>query len=249
VSIAVLPVDLGPRVRAGFTLGSSNGRGQNLSLLMGEPSDVVGRRAELAAWAGADVVYVRQVHGAAVRLWDGPPGRPSAALPTAEADALVTTDPRAALAVLVADCVPILLADPDAGVVAAVHAGRRGVVAGVVAVAVAAMREAGAEGIRAVIGPGICGACYEVPAELRAEVAAAVPDAAARTSWGTPALDLPRAVRSQLDVAGARVVGQVGGCTFEDERWFSHRATALGRPAGRFGAVVRLASEGGRAGG
>jgi hypothetical protein len=241
VSLAVLPVDLGPGIRAGFTLGSSDGRGQNLSLLMGAPGDVVERRTALAAWVGADVVYVRQVHGADVRVWAGPPGAPTPALPTTEADALVTTDPRAGIAVLVADCIPVLLADADAGVVAAVHAGRRGVVAGVVAAAVDAMRAAGATRIRAVIGPGICGACYEVPAELRAEVGAAVPGAASWTSWGTPALDLPGAVRGQLDAAGVRAVAQVGGCTFEDERWFSHRATAAGRPAGRFGAVVRLA--------
>ena len=249
MSLAVLPVDLGPGIRAGFTLGSSDGRSQNLSLVMGEAADVIERRSELAAWVGADVVYLRQVHGAVVRVWDGPPGPPSAALPTTEADALVTTDARAGIAVLVADCIPVLLADPDAGVVAAVHAGRRGVVAGVVAAAVDAMREAGAARVRAVIGPGICGACYEVPAELQAEVGDAVPGAAARTSWGTPALDLPGAVRGQLEAAGAHVVAQVGGCTFEDERWFSHRATALGRPAGRFAAVVRLAPEGSRVGG
>ncbi len=89
----------------------------------------------------------------------------------AACDALVSTGP-VGLGVLVADCVPVLLADPGARVVGAVHAGRRGVVAGVVTAAVRALRAAGATHLRAVVGPAICGACYEVPAALRDEVEA-----------------------------------------------------------------------------
>ena len=107
---------------------------------------------------------------------------------------------------LVADCVPVLLADPEAGVVAAVHAGRRGLVAGVVEAAVAAMVEQGAsvERIRAAIGPAIAGQSYEVPAELQDEVAAVVPQTRATTSWGTPALDLPAGVAAVLRGRGRR---------------------------------------------
>ena len=75
---------------------------------------------------------------------------------------------------LVADCTPVLLADPEAGVVGAVHAGRPGMVSGIVDVAVARMRELGARDISAVVGPSVCGRCYEVPEELRAAAAAAV---------------------------------------------------------------------------
>ena len=113
---------------------------------------------------------------------------------------------------LVADCVPVLLADPEAGVVAAVHAGRRGLVAGVVEAAVAAMVAQGAsvERVRAAIGPAIAGESYEVPAELQDEVASVVPQTRATTSWGTPALDLPAGVAAVLAAAGVEHVTHAG---------------------------------------
>lgn len=229
-------VDLGPGVRAAFTTAPDN-----LSLELGDDrATVLGRRNALAARLGAPVAYVRQVHGAAVQVCAGPPQVPG---PVAEADALASASDDVALAVLVADCVPVLLADPAAGVVAAVHAGRRGLVAGVVAAAVETMVRLGAgpAGIRAVLGPSVCGACYEVPAALRDEVAAAVPGSASTTSWGTPALDLPSGVRSRLAEAGVGSVVDLSACTLTDERWFSHRGSAAqGRPQGRFAGVVRL---------
>lgn len=211
-------------------------RGTNLSLVVGnDPAAALANRERLAQWVGAPVSYARQVHGSGVHTCvrgGEPPG---------EADALVTADPRIAVAVLVADCVPVLVA--EGSVVAAVHAGRAGVIAGVVAAAVAAMVRLGAvpSRARAVVGPAICGSCYELPADLQAEVEAVVPGAASRTSWGTPAVDLAAAVRSQLAGCGIEQVSSVGSCTMEDPRWFSHRGWRAGalRAEGRFAAVVR----------
>lgn len=244
MSPARVPIDLGPGVRAAVTTTATG----NLSLLLGDdPVAVVRRRQDLDAWLGAPATYVRQVHGADVHRCDTSAG-PAGGAPDGlvAADAIVGAGD-AALAVLVADCVPVLLADPVHRVVAAVHAGRAGVVAGVVPAAVAAMVEAGAHApsVRAVVGPAICGDCYEVPAGLRDEVEALVPGTAARTSWGTPSLDLPGAVARQLRVLGIAST-RLAACTLTDDRWFSHRAAGgaagagTARPAGRFAAVVRL---------
>jgi len=235
--LLVVEARLGPGVRGGFTLALPDadavGPAHNLSLTVGDPSGVPARRAALEAWLGAPVAYARQVHGREVFVCRQVPAQ------TPEADALVTTGSATAVAVLVADCVPVLLADAEAGVVAAVHAGRRGVVAGVVPAAVAAMLELGARAgrLRAVVGPAVCGACYEVPGALQQEVVEAVPAAMSTTSWGTPALDLPGAVQAQLAAAGVSVEA-TGACTLEDPRWFSHRAGSA-RAAGRFAAAVR----------
>ena len=233
---ALLGVDLGPGVRAGFT-----GPG-NLSRTVGEQADVLAGRRALARWAGAPVAYAWQVHGRRVHVVTGPGEVPDDG-PVAQADALVTSGGRVALAVLVADCVPVLLADGAAGVVAVAHAGRAGVAADVLGATVEAMVRAGADRgrLRAVVGPSVCGRCYEVPAALRDEVGAIVPAAVSTTSWGTPALDLPAGATAQLRAAGVPVVDVVGACTLEDRRWFSHRGSAAdpGRLPGRFAGVVR----------
>jgi polyphenol oxidase len=175
-----------------------------------------------------------QVHGAEVAIVtaDTPPGAELRGV-----DALVTAEADRPLAVQVADCVPVLLA--GGGVTAVAHAGRQGVVHDVVGATVAAMRACGAEpaAIHAAIGPAIGGCCYEVPASLRDEVAEQAPQAVATTSWGTPALDLPAAVAARLAVLGVRSVQRVGGCTYEDPRWFSHRRDP--RSGRQLGLVVR----------
>lgn len=241
---------LGAGVRAAFTTSAAN-----LGLRVGEDRDgVLAARRALQTWAGVPVAYARQVHGADVHTVTGPP--PASPEPleaaVATADGLVTDCAQVALAVLAADCVPVLLADASAGVVGTAHAGRRGVVAGVVPAVVASMVALGARAgrIAAVVGPAACGRCYEVPADLREQVEALVPGAAATTSWGTPALDLPGAVASQLALAGVTDVRAFGGCTIEQDRWFSHRAATGGslpptaargaRRAGRMAGVVRL---------
>jgi YfiH family protein len=178
---------------------------------------------------GAAVGQMRQVHGAAV----------AAAVPgeVPDVDALVTAAPGVVLVVRVADCVPVLLADPDAGVVGAVHAGRSGMVAGVVPAAVERMRAAGARTVRGWLGPHVCGACYEVPLALQQEVVEQVPAARATTSWGTPALDLGAGVRTQLEALEVEVV-DVGGCTRESSELYSYRRE--GRAAGRQAGLVGI---------
>lgn len=205
----------------------------NLSGAVGDdPAAVATNRARLDRWAGRPVVIHRQVHGTTVA---------AAAGPVIEADAVVG-GPGDAVAVLVADCLPVLVADPVAGVVAAVHAGRRGLAAGVLQAAVGALVARGADraGMIAVVGPGICGRCYEVPAQLRAEVADLVPDTAATTRAGTPALDLAAGAVAVLRSEGVDSVRALRICTAEDARLFSHRGDGGARAAtGRFaGAVV-----------
>lgn len=249
----VVEVDLGPGVRAGFT-GRDGGcspdpwRSLNLGRAVGDDVTRVSRnRRAVELWAGAEIVYARQVHGRAVHVV-GETGSADPDTAEPEADALVAVRPagrgvRRGVAVLVADCVPVLLADPVAGVVAAVHAGRQGLTLGVVDAALDAMADAGAapERLRAAIGPAVCGRCYEVPEELRAQVAARHPEASSLTSWGTPALDLPRAVAAVLSRRDVSAVLRVGSCTMEDPLRFSHRLAAReGGPTGRSAGVITL---------
>ncbi|WP_372594841.1 polyphenol oxidase family protein [Actinotalea sp.] len=239
---AWVEVDLGPGVRAGFTTVEAG----NLSLSVGDRDAATDARARLVRAVGAPLAWPVQVHGAVVRRVGraGEPGLPAdapgAGDAVAEADALVSCG-TLGLAVLVADCVPVLLAASDGSVVGAVHAGRRGVASGVVPAAVDAMADAGAErrGIRAVVGPAVCGRCYEVPAEMAAEVEALVPGSRSTTGWGTDALDLPRAVGLQLRDAGLTDIADLGICTVTDPRFFSHRGhRSAGRAAGRSAGVV-----------
>jgi len=176
------------------------------------------------------LVWMTQVHGTGVAVVDGPQQGPVPGV-----DALVTATPGLVLCVLVADCVPVLLADPVAGVVAAVHAGREGVRQGVVPAALAAMTRLGARpgDVTALLGPAVCGACYEVPAAMQAELARVVPGAAVRTRKGTPGLDLRAGLDARLRAAGVPEVVHDPRCTVEDPRLFSHRRDGVtGRQAG-----------------
>ncbi|MFF2776286.1 peptidoglycan editing factor PgeF [Streptomyces sp. NPDC058052] len=204
-----------------------------------DPEAVRANRARAAAGLGLDpglVVWMNQVHGAGVAVVDGP-WDGGDAVPAV--DAIVTTRRGLGLAVLTADCVPVLLADPVAGVVAAAHAGRPGMIAGVVPAAVAAMTERGAEPGRIAVrtGPAVCGRCYEVPEAMRAEVAAVEPDAHAETSWGTPAVDVAAGVRAQLARLGVTDVEDTGVCTLESPDHYSYRRD---RTTGRLAGYVWL---------
>jgi purine-nucleoside/S-methyl-5'-thioadenosine phosphorylase / adenosine deaminase len=206
----------------------------NLGGSVGDDSAAVLRNRELAAGAlGIDparVVWMSQVHGRDVAVVDGP-WRGEAP----PADAVVTARRGLPLAVLTADCTPVLLADPVAGVAAAAHAGRPGLVAGVVPAALEAMVRLGAEPARilARIGPAVCGRCYEVPEAMRADVAAVVPEAHATTSWGTPAVDVAAGVRAQLAAGGVPVPEASSVCTLESQDHFSYRRDKrTGRLAG-----------------
>ena len=246
-----LPASAGPgthhQVELAFTdrHGGTSG-GPFASLNLAEPGsasaadpaerDAVRRNVDLVvrAFTGASdataappVVRMRQVHGADVAVVHATTDE----APTV--DALVTTEPGVVLMVRVADCAPVLLADRSGRVVAAAHAGRPGLVAGIVPAAVRTMRELGAQDIAAWVGPHVCGRCYEVPDEMRAEVAAVVPSAHATTSWGTPSVDIGAGLRAQLAAAGVRAT-EVGRCTMESEDLYSYRrqGVASGRLAG-----------------
>lgn len=203
----------------------------NLALHVGDDGpSVTRRREELEAAAGIAprrFQYMNQVHGnhVAVMESDGP-------APTA--DAMVSRS--LPLAVMVADCIPlVLVGDGSAGpVLGVVHAGRPGLASGVIPAALDQLRTAGATDIHAWLGPSICGRCYEVPAELRADVAAVVPSAWSTTSWGTPALDLPAGAASQLESEGV-LVEYRGPCTLETDALYSYRR---GRQSGRFAGLV-----------
>ncbi|GAA2407739.1 peptidoglycan editing factor PgeF [Actinomadura vinacea] len=188
-------------------------------------------------------VWMRQVHGADVRVVTAA-GAPAPAEPPA-VDAIATTVPGVALAVLVADCAPVLLADPVAGVVGAAHSGRPGTAAGVVPALVKRMLELGAEPARiaAAIGAAACGECYEVPAAMRDEVAAVVPAAHATTRAGTPGLDIRAGVVEQLAAAGVTDVRVDPRCTIETPGLYSYRRE--GR-TGRFAGYVWLDGAAGR---
>lgn len=181
---------------------------------------------------GVPFARLTQVHGDdVVHVVDHPPVGPSDDVPSA--DALVTAMRHVGLMVRVADCVPVLLAAPAAGVIGAVHAGRKGVQLGIVVRAVDRMRALGADDVRAWVGPHVCGRCYEVPEAMRDEVAAVVPETRSETSWGTPALDLGAGIDAQLGRAGVPAF-HVGSCTLEDDRLHSYRrdGAAAGRMAG-----------------
>ncbi|MGQ4516028.1 peptidoglycan editing factor PgeF [Streptomyces sp. DW26H14] len=204
-----------------------------------DPAAVLANRKRAAASLGLDparVVWMNQVHGADVAAVTGPW---EADVDIPSVDALVTRERGLALAVLTADCVPVLLADPVAGIAAAAHAGRPGLVAGVVPAAVAAMVERGAEPARitAYTGPAVCGRCYEVPEAMRAEVAAAVPEAYAETSWGTPSVDVTAGVHAQLARLGVRDPRRSPVCTLESADHYSYRRD---RTTGRLAGYVWL---------
>lgn len=251
----VLPVDLGPGARGGFTTrtggvstggyAAPSGPGLNLARHVGDDAGAVTEnRARLVAATGAPVVWMDQVHGSAVRvLGPGAAGR-AADAGAGECDGVVVVGGEAACGVLVADCVPVLLAAADGSAVAAVHVGRQGLVAGVLQATLAALADLGVGHVHGAVGPAVCGRCYEVPAELREKVDATVPGTATTTAWGTPSLDLPAGVLGILAASGVEV-DHLAACTLEDERFYSHRrAGREGLPStGRFAGVVRAAGQ------
>ncbi|MBO3752885.1 peptidoglycan editing factor PgeF [Streptosporangiaceae bacterium NEAU-GS5] len=208
---------------------------RNLGGAVGDdPAAVTANRKGVAAEFGlTQVVFMRQVHSADVAYVGDEATEPG------ELDGVFTDRPGLGLAVLVADCAPVLLADPVAGVVGGAHSGRPGTQKGIVSALVAAMRSKGADPARmtAAIGPAACGGCYEVPAEMRAEVAAAVPEAWATTRQGTPSVDLRAAITAQLARAGVRDVRNDPRCTIESPDLYSYRRD---RVTGRFAGYIWL---------
>ncbi|MGY4650402.1 peptidoglycan editing factor PgeF [Mycobacterium sp. URHB0021] len=200
-----------------------------------DPAAVAANRKRLSAAIGLGddaVVWMNQVHSDRIVTVDGPVDGA-----VDKTDGLVTTTPRLALAVVTADCVPVLMADARAGVVAAVHAGRVGAQKGIVALAIQAMLGLGArsEDISVLLGPAVSGHNYEVPEPMADEVAAALPGSRTVTSRGTPGLDLRAGIAEQLTSLGVSAIVIDPRCTVDDRNLFSHRRDA---PTGRMASVV-----------
>src|SRR5512133_2842039 len=222
----------------GFTTrsgGASSGAFASLNLggqVGDDPAAVAENWARLERETGLRFARVCQVHGARAVRADGP------AAPAVEADVVVTRTPGVAACVSVADCVPVLLADPETGAVAAVHAGWRGTIAGAAAEGVRALaREAGAPASRllACVGPSIGPCCYEVSPDLAARFRAELGPETVRDGRA-PHLDLWRANVAVLRAEGMaperiEVLARCTSC--ERDQFFSHR-----RDAGRTGRQV-----------
>jgi YfiH family protein len=184
---------------------------------------VLSNRALLAEEVGP-IQYMSQVHGNRVVVIEEVTDEDTTA------DALVTGIPGVSLAVQVADCIPLLLHSAES--VAAVHVGRKGLVNGVALAALEAMRDVGSSEITAIIGPSICGSCYEVSQEIHDEVVTLHPVAASRTPRGTPALDLPAALRAVLESQSISIIDE-SHCTLENDDLYSYRRDGVtGRQAG-----------------
>lgn len=200
-------------------------------------------RAVMALKAGpVPVALVKQVHGTAVHTVTGRmdlDNRP-------EADAMVSAVSGIALGILSADCAPLLLADPEAGVIGAAHAGWRGAVAGVLENTVAAMEALGAvrRHILLAIGPAISAAHYEVGPDFAETLRTRYPEAAdflvCRPGSERPQFDLIGLVRHQGQTRGLKAIETVGGCTYgHPDLYFSHRhATHNDTRAGRQIALI-----------
>jgi len=169
--------------------------------------------------------YMNQVHGNRVAVIE----EVTDEIPTA--DALITGIPGITLAVMVADCIPLILTSKHA--VAAVHVGRKGLVNRITDKTFEILREISDQEITATIGPAICGKCYEVSQEIFDEVVASHPTTASQTHSGTPALDLVAGLISDLKDLGVEKIDNQSRCTFESEDLYSYRRSAVtGRQAG-----------------
>ncbi|GAA1071077.1 MAG: peptidoglycan editing factor PgeF [Nocardiopsis sp. BM-2018] len=232
-------IDLGHGVRAAVTErkgGVSQPPFDSLNIGLGSGDSreaVMANRARAAQELGFDVdsvVWMNQVHGADVLVATEPGG-------VGTCDGVVTTRPDLVLASMAADCLPVLAADTEAGVLGAAHSGRLGTANGVAVNLVQTMADQGArvDHITVFLGPAICGGCYEVPPELQAETAEHTPEAAATTRRGTPGVDMVAAVTAQLRRAGVADITADGRCTLETPELFSHRG---GAPTGRFASFL-----------
>ena len=200
----------------------------NLALHVQDDPASVSKNRELIASQHGPTMYMNQVHGNTVQIITNSDQES----PTC--DALVTATPGISLAVLTADCIPLLLS--SANVVAAVHVGRRGLVNGVARKTLQTMHELGATTITGKLGPSICGTCYEVDQNTFDEVVGLYPLARSSTARKTPALDLAKALIADLESLSVACTVDPR-CTNEDPDLFSYRKShRTGRQAG----LIRL---------
>ena len=199
-----------------------------------DPEAVAANRARLNRVLDApyDVVWMEQLHTNTVRIVTQ---IPTDGAPIAACDALVTAVPGLPLGVLVADCTPVLAADPVAGVVAAIHAGRLGARNEIVPRTIAAMESLGAHArnIRVLLGPAASGRNYEVPEQMAADMEAHLPGSRTRTRQGTAGVDIRAGLWRQLEQLGVVHIDSDPRCTIEDTAFFSYRREkTTGRQAG-----------------
>jgi YfiH family protein len=173
---------------------------------------------------------MNQTHGDQVVIIDGTVGVEP------DADAMITQVTGLSLAVLVADCIPLLLWDENSLNVAAVHVGRKGLMNGIAIKTVEMMRDLGSENVRGVLGPSICGKCYEVGADIFEDVTQSFPEAISRTRTGMLSLDLSKALQDQL-TASAVLTVRARSCTAEEGGLFSYRRDGV---TGRFAGLISL---------
>ena len=215
----------------------------NLGAAVGDdPAAVAANRTRLAELSGVGrgrVVFMDQVHGSRVQRVHRPVPVGNSVTAT---DGLVSSTPGLGLAVLVADCVPLLAGDPAGAVIGAAHAGRKGAAAGIGLRLLEQMVAAGArtERVEVLLGPAVCGTCYEVPSVMRDEVEAALPGSATTSGRGTPALDLRAGLAGQLRSAGVAGVRIDPRCTVTDPTLFSHRRATADRPPHPTGRLAGL---------
>lgn len=216
-----IPVPLGSRAHAVFTTrlgGISEGDFASLNLggKVGDDAKAVfSNRCALQNTLKADLCLVGQVHGnsvfdadSIVDSWNTQYGFDATGFADSkvriEADAQVSTACSLALGMFAADCLPVLLADSESGVIAAAHCGRKGLMSGVLDSTIEAMCEKGAErsNITAVLGPCICGDCYEVGEEIASDFERRYPQTATQTRFGGVGIDIAEAARIDLALAG-----------------------------------------------
>nr|WP_241698485.1 polyphenol oxidase family protein [Flaviflexus huanghaiensis] len=216
---------------AGFTAREPGGLyAGNVANHVGDrPANVRRWRERLEIETGS-LAWMNQVHGTTIV-----PAQTDA-VPTADG---LTLRPGQGAAVMVADCVPLLISGEtdDDRLGAVVHVGRAGLLGGIVDAAIDIFQVAGITDISAVIGPAICGACYEVGEDLAVEAEQLLPGSSCTTRWGTPGIDIPGTVARILTNRGVRV-DTLDICTMEDERFFSHRREPGG--TGRFAGFLVL---------
>ncbi len=202
----------------------------NLALHVGDRRQAVLANRRLLQDEFGPVCFMNQSHSNLVCVVEGIVEQEP------QCDALVTQSPGIYLAVLTADCVPLLMWDDESTCVAAVHVGRRGLQNGIALRTVAVMRALGAGNIFATLGPSICGPCYEVGSDIYQEVVSIFPKATAVTAQGTLALDLPAALIGQLDSVNIQSA-RSRECTVENETYYSYRRDGI---TGRAAGLIRL---------
>jgi polyphenol oxidase len=209
------------------TGGNSTGAflSRNVALHVGDnPESVSLNRLELSEEIDRPIQFMDQVHGNDVEVID------EFSQSDPRADALITINRNVALAVMVADCVPLLLSNDSS--VAAVHVGRKGLINGIAVKTLSIMRSIDPSPITAIIGPSICGKCYEVSEDVFNEVTSAIPTSESRTPSGGFALDLPASLSLELQGFGISVLNH-SRCTVEERFLFSYRRDGVtGRQAG-----------------